>query len=247
MDSWASRRRTLCVILGALLVAAPVFADTVKGNGVLRSQARTVPAAFEGVSLGIPARVEIRLGNVDALTVEADENLLPLIETTVQRGTLEIRAARRDLQIDSKSIKVVVQARQIDHLAIGGSGAIVADALRSPKLRLAVGGSGSIDVKRAECERVAVEIGGSGSVNVAGAAKKLSVEIGGAGDVGAGGLPADDVDVTIAGSGGATVAARSKLDVTVAGSGDIRYYGDPKVGKTIVGSGRIQRVGALPQ
>jgi hypothetical protein len=246
MDSWVTHRRTWCAIVGALLIAAPAFAETVKGNGVLRSQVRTI-SAFEGVGLGIPARVEVRLGNADTVTVEADENLLPLIETSVRRGTLEIKTVRRDLNIDSNTIKVVVQARQIDHLAIGGSGTIVTEALRSPKLRLAVGGSGSIDVRRADCERVVVEIGGSGNVNVAGSAKKVSIEIGGAGDVSAGNLLADEVGVMIAGSGDATVAARSSLDVTVAGSGNIRYYGDPKVGKTIVGSGRIQRAGALPQ
>jgi hypothetical protein len=246
VNSLVTNRRTWCAVIVALLIAAPAFAETVKGSGVMRSEARTVPA-FSGVGLGIPARVEVRLGRTDAVTVEADDNLLPLIETAVQRGTLEIKPARRDLKIDSTSIKVVVQARQIDHLAIGGSGAIVADALRSPKLRLAVGGSGSIDVRRADCEHVTVEIGGSGNAKVAGLAKKLSIEIGGAGTVSASGLLADDVGVTIAGSGGAAVAARNTLDVTIAGSGDIRYYGDPKVSQTIVGSGHVRRVGALPQ
>jgi hypothetical protein len=246
MNCLVTARRTLLAAFGALLVAGSALAETVKGDGLIRSEARAVPA-FTGVGLGVPAHVEVRLGNSDSVTVEADGNLLPLIETSVNRGTLEIKTPRHDLHVDSRSIKVVVQARQIDHLAIGGSGTIVADALRSPKLRLAVGGSGSIDVKRADCERVAVEIGGSGNANVAGSAKKLSVEIGGAGDVRAASLLADDVGVMIAGSGDATVAARNSLDVTIAGSGDIQYYGDPQVSKTIVGSGRIKRVGGLPQ
>lgn len=238
-------RRAAILLCGAFLIAAPALAETVKGNGVIRTQARSV-SGFTGVALGINARVELRQGDAEGVTVEADENLLPLIETTVKDGTLEIRPARRNLGFQSSAIKLVVQARRIDNLALGGSGSITADPLRSGKLSLEIGGSGLIDLKHVQAEQVKVEIGGSGNMKLTGSAKRLDVSIGGSGDIAAADFIADKATVAIGGSGDAQVAARTALDVTIAGSGSVSYSGDPQVNQTIVGVGRVKRVGPLP-
>jgi hypothetical protein len=226
----------------AIVVAIPARADTVKGNGVVKTQARNV-SGFTSVGLGLPARVEVRQGDTESVTVEADENLLPLIETTVKRGTLEIRAAQRNMKLESKTIKVVVQARRIDGLEIGGTGTIVADQLRTRKLALDIGGAGHIDVKKVEAEKIDISIGGSGDVKLAGTAKRLEITIGGSGDITAPTLMAEEVEVDIAGSGAAQVAASKKLDVTIAGAGSVVYTGDPVVKKTVIGAGRITKSG----
>ena len=236
---------------GALaLAAAPSWAawpgnETVKGNGKPASQVRQL-GPFTGVSLSLPAQVQLRIGNVESATVEADENVLALVETVVEKGNLEIRP-KKGFNIDARSIKVMVQARQIDRLAIGGSGAIAAEALRSPKLQLDVGGSGSISVKGAESDSISAAVGGSGTVKLAGATRKLSIAIGGSGDVQAGQLKAADVEVSIGGSGDATVWASNALKAAVAGSGDVKYYGDPTVQSSVVGSGGAKRLGPAPR
>jgi hypothetical protein len=240
------RRNIITLLCGVLLIGAPALAETVKGNGVIRTQARNV-SGFTGVGLGISARVEVRQGDAEGVTIEADENLLPLIETSVKDGTLEIKPARRNLSLNSKTIKVVVQARRIDSLSLGGSGSISADSLRAGKLSLEVGGSGTIDLKRVQADKIAAAIGGSGDVKLAGAAQRLDISIGGSGDIAASALVADQVAVSIGGSGSADVAARKLLDVTIAGSGSVNYSGDPKVTQTTVGVGHIKRVGPLPQ
>jgi hypothetical protein len=246
MHAFAFDRRLAVFLCGALLFAAPVLAETVKGNGVVRTQARTA-SGFTGIALAIGARVELKQGASESVIVEADENLLPLIATKVDGGSLEIRPVRDNLNLQSNAIKVTVQARQIDALAIGGSGAILADALKAGPLKLELGGSGLIDIRRLDADRLHVAIGGSGNVKLAGTAKRASVSIGGSGNVDAPSLIAQNAQVSVAGSGDATIAVRSSLEATVAGSGNIRFRGDPSVSQTTVGSGRIQRVGALPQ
>jgi len=237
-------RRAAVLLCGALLMAGPVLAETMKGNGAIRTQARSV-SGFSGVALGINARVELRQGDTEGVTVEADENLLPLIETVVKDGTLEIRPSRRNLSLESNAIKLVVQARRIDHVALGGSGSITAEPLRAGKLSLEIGGSGLVDLKRVQAEQVDVQIGGSGNMKLAGSARRLDVSIGGSGDIAAPGFVADQVKVAVGGSGTAQVAARTQLDVTIAGSGSVSYSGDPQVNQTIAGVGRVKRVGPL--
>ena len=232
------------------LAAVPSWAawpgsETVKGNGKAASQTRQL-SHFTGISVSLPAQVELRIGDAESATVETDENLLAFVETVVEKGNLEIRP-KKGFNIEARSIKVVVQAKQIDRLALGGSGSIQAGALRSPKLKLDVGGSGSIDVKAVESDSVATALGGSGSVKLAGSTRQLSVAIGGSGGVQAGQLKAADVEVSIGGSGDATVWASSALPVAVAGSGDVNYYGDPKVQSSVVGSGGAKRLGPAPR
>lgn len=246
MKDFLLQRRVAAFLCGAFLLAAPVLAETVKGNGTIRTQARPA-TGFTAVALGLPAQVDIKQGNAEGVTIEADDNLLPLIETTVQHGSLEIKLPRNTLLIPSKPIKVVVQAKQIDSLAIGGSGTIAADALKAARLQLDLGGSGAFDIRGLRADHVVVAVGGSGNVTLAGMAGRASIAIGGSGNVDAASLVADEAEVSIAGSGDTALAVRSSLQATIAGSGGIRYSGDPSVAQTVVGSGRVKRVGALPQ
>ena len=249
-----ARRALLATCIAASLAAAGHVGaapwdwggERVEGNGRIVKQARQV-GNFNGLALGLPGHLELRIGNSEGVTIEADDNLLPLIETVVENGSLKIRPTKRNLNMQSKSIRIVVQARSIERLSLGGSGSIDADALRARKLDVDLGGSGSIRLKGIESDTLAVSLGGSGDLEaVGGNIGRLTVSIGGSGDVDLGRVQAKSASVTIAGSGEATVWPRNELSATIAGSGDVNYYGDPQVSKSTVGSGGVRRVGAAP-
>jgi hypothetical protein len=249
-----ARRTLLAACIAASLAATAQVAaapwnwggEQVQGSGRIVKQARQV-GNFNGLSLGLPGHLELRIGNSEGVTIEADDNLLPLIETVVENGSLKIRPTKRNLNLQSKTIRIVVQARSIERLALGGSGSIDADALRARKLDVDLGGSGSIRLKGIESDTLAVSLGGSGDLEAAGGnIGRLTVSIGGSGDVDLGRVQAKSASVTIAGSGEATVWPRNELSATIAGSGDVNYYGDPQVSKSTVGSGGVRRVGAAP-
>jgi hypothetical protein len=221
--------------------------EQVQGNGKVTRQPRQVEH-FTGVALAVPGNLELRIGNTEGVTIETDDNLQPLIETVVENGTLKIRPARRNLDIRTRTLKIVVQARSIERIALAGAGSVDADPLRAPKLKFDLGGSGSINVKKMEAESVAVTIGGSGDLKAGGgSARQVSVTIGGSGNVEMGQVKADSVSVKVAGSGEATVWAASALSMTIAGSGDVNYYGDPTLSKTVLGSGGAKRLGTAPR
>ncbi|MES2150141.1 MAG: head GIN domain-containing protein [Pseudomonadota bacterium] len=245
--------RHLVLALSVLACAAPAMqaqaasswmgGEHVQGNNAIQKQAREV-GHFSGLSMGLPGNVELRIGSTEAVSIETDGNLLPLIETVVENGTLKIRATKKNLSLEPHVLKIIVQAKDMDRLALGGSGSIESDALRGAKLQFDLGGSGSINVKGIDGESVAVTVGGSGNLKAgSGSTKSLSVSIGGSGDVNLGQLKSVEASVSVAGSGQATIAVRDTLSVTIAGSGDVNYYGDPKVSKTVVGSGGAKRLG----
>jgi hypothetical protein len=220
--------------------------EQVQGSGNIKRQVRQV-SHFTGLAFEVPGRLELRLGDSEGVTIEADDNVLALVETVVENGTLKIRPSKRNLNLRTKNLKIVVQARQIERLALGGSGTVDADTLRGPRLDIDLGGSGEINVRNLDSESVAVTLGGSGDFKAAtGRARKLAVSIGGSGTVDMGRVQSDSASVSVAGSGEATVWARHELSMTIAGSGDVNYYGDPRLSKSVVGSGDARRIAAAP-
>lgn len=249
---------SLLLSVGLLAAGAPVMqaqagplswlgsGERVQGSGKIVKQNREV-GHFTSLTIGIGADVEIRQGNTEGVIVEADDNLQPLIETVVENGTLRIRPAKKNLSLESRNMKVIVMARTLERMSIGGSGSVTADKLRGENLTIDIGGSGSFSIGQLDSESLAVALGGSGSLKAAGNTERLQVSIGGSGRVQVGQLQARDAVISIGGSGQATVWAKKSLSLSVAGSGDINYYGDPQISKSIMGSGSIKRLGSAPQ
>jgi hypothetical protein len=224
-----------------------VGGEQVKGSGNIKKQTRDL-GHFTGVALSLPGSMELRIGNTENISIETDDNLLPMIESVIENGVLKIRPVKRNTQLHTRNLRIVVNAKDIDRISLGGSGSIDADALKGNKLQFDLGGSGSIRLKGLESESVAVTVGGSGNFKSgAGKANSLSVSIGGSGDVDLGQVQVSDASVSVAGSGTAVVWPASGLSVTIAGSGDVNYYGDPKVSRTVVGSGSTKRLGGAPR
>jgi hypothetical protein len=251
------RRRlgTLLLAAGALAFAAPaaiagplswMHGDRVQGSGNTTRQNREL-GHFTALATSLAGSVEVRIGNTESISIETDDNLMPLIETVIENGTLRIRPTKKDLQLEPRTLKIVLQAKALDRIAVGGSGTVDADRLHGQKLVFDIGGSGAISVRNLEAQAVSVSLGGSGNLKASGTTEQLQVSIGGSGKVQAGPLAARDVQVSIGGSGQATVSAKQSLNVSVAGSGDISYYGDPQVTKSILGSGSLKRLGGTPQ
>jgi hypothetical protein len=240
----------------ALLTALPAkcFAwewswggKSVTASGNVKTETRDV-TGFTGIALSLPAKVTIKQGSKEGLTIEADDNFLPLIETVVERGQLRIRPIEKNMSFKGRSMKlnITVDAINIESLSVSGSGDILADQLNSPKLKTSIAGSGDVNIKSLTSDSVKVSIAGSGDLSLGGTANELEGSIAGSGTVKADRLKAKSVVLKIAGSGDATIWATDTMRLSIAGSGDVKYWGDAKVSQSVAGSGSIKRLGSAP-
>ncbi|WP_394777474.1 head GIN domain-containing protein [Undibacterium sp.] len=243
---------TVMLLGAATLNAIPAYAEewsigsnSIAGSGKVEKQVRAV-SGFNGISIGVPANVELVQDNTESVTIETDDNLLPLIETVVERGQLKIRTVRRNANLETRTMNIVVRLKNVDSINLGGSGSISSGKLHASKLSVNLGGSGNVDIKSLDAVDLSIALGGSGAMKAAGTTDSMSVAIGGSGKIDAGSLKAKRVEISIGGSGRLTVAAKDRLSLTVAGSGDVAYYGDPQISKTVLGSGSLKRLGAFP-
>jgi Putative auto-transporter adhesin, head GIN domain len=251
---WRSRRAvaagTVRLAAAGLLIAvaaAPVWGlgVDVKGSGNVVKTSRSV-TGLTGIALEAPVKVTVVQGTDTAasegVVIETDDNVAPLIETVVERGQLVIRFARGTGSVSTKVLNVIVNARTIEQLAVGGSGTITSAKLQSAALKCSIGGSGDIRIAQLQAGNLRVTVAGSGTFEAAGRADEIDASIAGSGDIKAGNLAAERIKLGISGSGDAVVRANSTLNVSIAGSGDVAYYGNARVTQALAGSGKVRRV-----
>ncbi len=217
----------------------------VTGSAVVKTETRAV-SGYKGVKLSGSFHVTVVQNGSEGVTIVADDNLLPLISTEVERGNLYIKWSERNLNVSHQKITITVHAKDIDELSVAGSGNIVADVINTPRLRSAIAGSGDINIKNLTSDALKISIDGSGNFGAGGLTNEFEVSISGSGGVKIASLKTKNAKLSIAGSGDATLWATDTLKVSLAGSGDIRYYGGATLTKSVAGSGSIKRLGAAP-
>jgi len=235
------------LVAPALLCLAMVplssHAASTRGSGKVATDTRSV-GEFQAISLRGSLDLVVRQG-AQSVQVQADDNLLALIETMVettsQGPTLMVRMKRGESMSTRSKLVVYVTVPKLSGVSAEGAGDIRVEAFNTPSLKLTLSGSGDAYLPKLSTGDLGISISGSGDVSADGTAAKLKVSIAGSGDVRLADLKADDVSVSIAGSGDAAVHANRTLDISIAGSGDVSYSGNPAVRSTVAGSGSVTR------
>lgn len=212
------------------------------GSGNVKSETRTV-SGFHAVELSGSGNVTITQGDTEGLTVEAEDNILPLVRSEVDgKGVLHLGFKSGESVQMTKPLLFKLSAKALDNLVVAGSGTIRAKSLATTDkgpLSIVLPGSGDVTVDKLTAGALKLTLAGSGDVTLGGEATSQDVTLAGSGDYDAGSLKTSAATVKVNGSGEAEVYATETLTAEVNGSGDVTYHGQPKVQKTVHGSGSV--------
>jgi hypothetical protein len=234
----------LLPLMASAALPAAAWGDRVTGSGRSATETRTV-APFEAIATKGSIDIVVRQGSPAEVQVQADDNLLELLETVVEEGrrgaTLQVRW-KSGTSLNTKSkVLVNVTTPTLTALAGSGSGDFTVGPLKTPALRLSLSGSGDARFDGLAAGEFTLSLSGSSDVRGNGEAGKVSISIAGSGDVDLIDLRSEEASVSIAGSGDAKVNASKQLKISVAGSGDVTYSGDAAVSSRVAGSGSITK------
>lgn len=241
-------RHTLQSLIAPVLLCLAVLpltshAASAKGSGKVATDTRVV-ADFQAIQLNGSLDLVVKQG-AQSVQLQADDNLLALVETTVentgQGATLVVRVKRGESFSTRSKMVLTVSVPKLTGVAAEGSGDIQVESFNTPSLKLSLSGSGDARLHKLTTSDLGISIAGSGDVSADGSTVKLKVSIAGSGDVRLSDLKSEEVSVSIAGSGDAAVHASKSLSVSIAGSGDVSYSGNPAVKSTVAGSGSVTR------
>ena len=213
-------RLFLCLAVSVTLLAGCGFVTGTRGSGNVISENRNV-SGFDTISLEGAGQLIVDQSGDEALTITADDNLLPLLTSEVVGSKLVLGVKGHEGVDPTKTIVYKVNAKNLVGLSIAGSG--------------------TVEAKRVHTESLKVDIAGSADTTVSGTSDRQDISVAGSGKYLAGEFKTKATSINIAGSGDAVLAASDSLNVTIAGSGSIKYIGDPKITQNVMGSGSISK------
>jgi hypothetical protein len=191
--------------------------NCVDGQGVVVSESRVLND-FNGINSSIYGDILITQGPLEDVILEAQQNILDVIETNVVNGELII-TLNRCIDI-FEPIKVHITIPDIQNLTLTGVGEFVSqNDFSSANLDITLTGTGDFDLK--------------GTVN------NLDILLTGVGDVNAFDLISDVCNVNVTGVGDIEVFANEELNVILSGVGNVFYMGNPDLTINITGSGNV--------
>ncbi len=233
----------LPILIGLLVLTACTF-RIVQGSGNLIKESRDVKG-FDRIYLSGIGELQIIQSDGESLVIEAEDNVLPKIESYVEDGTLHLKmnTSWENNIIPTKPIKYVVTLRNINQVNLSGAGSISAGTVKTDQLKIISSGAGSIKIRNLEAELLDVNISGVGNCDINGKVTDQKIDISGTGTYNGEDLESNSANITMSGAGNATIWAKNTLDVIISGAGNVSYYDNPRISKTISGVGNLKELG----
>lgn len=221
-----------------LFAATSCFEDfTIRGNGIATSQGRSV-SSFNKVKSAGDFEIHITKGNVTEVLINAEENIIPYIETSVSGNTLLIDIPGWHNIKHQLPIKIYVTVPTLESVKQSGSGIITTGFFESEKFELFISGSGSISTA-VTANIIDASISGSGWMKISGDANQSDLSVSGSGYIDSYDLEVENCVAHISGSGDVKVNAVKSIFAKISGSGSVFYIGNPTVETSISGSGKV--------
>jgi hypothetical protein len=219
--------------------------ETVEGNGNLKKDNRNA-SGYTAVGSGGAFDVEINYGTSNTITVEADENLLPYIESVVENNELKLRAKKGYNLKSRNKMKITVSLTKMTALHVSGSGNVKGDGdfNNDGTTNISISGSGDVKLNFGKFNGLEVKISGSGNMKLKGKeTSKISAQVSGSGNIDAYDVSASEVTARVSGSGNVNVTASASVDAVISGSGNVNYKGAASdVKQKTSGSGKVRKV-----
>lgn len=227
----------IAILVAPLAQANPFWG--IKGNGHVVKQERSVKS-FNAISVGGAFEVFLTQGDSESLVVEADENLLEVIETKISHETLYIRT-KENIK-NSTQLNLYITIRTLEMLDLSGAVELSSENRISGE-RLEVESSGASEIELdLKLERLSMDISGASEIDLYGKAEKVDLDLSGASELDAYDFFVVDMNLDVSGAGEARVNVSGALDAEVSGAASIRYKGSPSLINTDVsGAGSIRR------
>ncbi len=230
---------SLFVGMSSLFAGCRMIGGT-SGDGNVLKETRIV-GSFNSIEVSGAFDVVIKQGATEEVTVETDHNILPLVKTTVEGGTLKVDT-RKPIN-HTTVLKVYVTVKDLKMIDISGAVNIHTDGVLTVP-ELSIDGSGASDAKmELAVQKLKLDCSGATKLKFSGTAVDVSMELSGASDIFGYDLAAENYDIEISGAGNAQISVSKKLHAEISGAGSVKYKGTPtEIDQSVSGAGSIKKV-----
>jgi hypothetical protein len=212
--------------------------ETITGSGKQITETRSI-SGVSRVDLMIDANLEIQQGSQESLQVTADDNILPVLQTNVIGGQLNIRYQPQMNVRGNHQPKLVLTVKDLSSLRLSSSGTVKVGQLTTGDFNVDLTSSCNVTFQGIQANKITANISSSGDITIQGTANSLVLHVSSSGNFQAENLQVQQANVTLSSSGDVTVWVVKSLDVNLSSSGNVAYYGNPTVRQHLSSSGRL--------
>lgn len=233
-------------ILVMVMILCLVGCANMRGSGVMITESRPIIGTFNEIYMAHSGDLTVISGPEVSLTIEGEDNLVPLIEASVngERLTITNRDKTRGWQT-TRPLRVRVTMPDLEHITLAGAGDIDGSGFATENLTIAVSGSGDLSLDDLKIDTLQVSLSGAGDIRLAGEADDVTINATGNGTVYAGGLASQQADVNASGSSDIVVWVSEYLKVNITSdTSDVEFYGSARLEQAVTSKGEVVSLGA---
>ena len=244
------KKRTILLLLMVTILTLTTTAcgvnfylpRTVRGNGNVIEEIRKVDS-FDEIDFQGIGNLYVTLGDKESLMIEAEENLLPYLETFNRGDQLVLKVENGRNITPTEPVNFYLTITSLSRVEVSGLGNVELPELEPERFQIEISGAGDIEIEGLEADSLTANMSGLGNLRIDdGKVTSQDIRISGSGQYKARYLESQDANIEISGLGSATVNVSEYLDVSISGAGDVEYYGNPEIDKSISGLGDIDKL-----
>ncbi len=215
--------KKLTILCTALIILLSSCHFT-SGSGNIVSEKRSV-SNFTGLNVSNAFEVEVKIGAVTEVRVEADDNIMRYVRTEVSGNTLTIKV--EDLHnINNVHLKAYVTMPVLSSIDASSAADVkVLDAIKGTG-KLSFNASSAADIEAdVEAPEVEAEASSSGTVKITGKTKTYKAQASSGANIKTADLLSETTNVNVSSGADADVYASVSLTAEASSGGNVNYRG----------------------
>ena len=211
----------------------------IKGDGNVIKQERSI-SSFDGIDVGGAFKVFLTQGETEKLVIEADENLMDIIETEVRGSTLKIKTS--DDINGSTKLNIYITFKDLKKLDVSGACDLIGEnKFKLGDLDLDCSGASEMELKLS-AGNITLDCSGASSAELFGSAQSVDLDLSGASKLDAIDLEVAVYNADVSGASGGKIFVTEELSVEVSGAAHLKYKGEPRIMEhDVSGAGSLKK------
>ncbi|PZD79473.1 head GIN domain-containing protein [Mesonia sp. K7] len=199
----------------------------VEGKGEVVKKEIVLSENFHKVDVERGWNVLLVKSSENKVTVEANENLIELIQTNITENELEVTSEKNIGQADKKMVTIYYTQDLTEIEASAGSMLNSQDVLKANSLEISCSSGALVELK-VENQTTNVETSSGANFTVTGNTKTLSVDASSGSSFDAQQLKAENVTAEASSGASVNVYASKQITAEASSGGNIDYWGNPE-------------------
>ena len=212
----------------------------ISGSGNIITQTRTT-GDFKRIGVSNNFDVEVKTGPVTEVIIEADDNVMKYIETSISGDMLSI-GIRDHVSLSDAHLKAYISSPQINGIkASSAADVTVKDLLKNSEKLAFTASSAATITANVDAPEVEASASSGATVKLSGKTKNFDATASSGSDLKAGDLSSENTDINASSGSSAVVHASVNLKANSSSGASIHYYGGANVQKTASSGGSVTK------